>query len=113
MSLCWLVEQGYCWEEVGSCACVRCLLCAGLLHNELYIACVIGTPDAMVEAVPCDALSHDTFEAVFLSPRCAAPRAALIVLPCCPVGVPGCGLLACYSAVGRKSLSKNMLSVAK
>ncbi|KAL3863257.1 hypothetical protein ACJMK2_005022 [Sinanodonta woodiana] len=39
-----------------------------LIQNRLYIEHVIGTKDNLVERVPVDILSHDTFEAALLQP---------------------------------------------
>lgn len=40
----------------------------GLIKNRLYIDFVIGTKDNLIERVPVDVLSHDTFEAALLRP---------------------------------------------
>lgn len=39
-----------------------------LINNRLYIDSVIGTRDNLIERVPIDVLSHDTFEAALLKP---------------------------------------------
>ena len=39
-----------------------------LIKNKLYIDYVIGTKDNLIERVPVDVLSHDTFEAALLKP---------------------------------------------
>jgi len=36
----------------------------GLIHNQRYLDSCIGTPDNLIEYVPINALSHDTFEAM-------------------------------------------------
>ncbi|KAL3863253.1 hypothetical protein ACJMK2_005018 [Sinanodonta woodiana] len=40
----------------------------GLIKNRVYIDKVIGTKDRLIERVPVDVLSHDTFEAAILQP---------------------------------------------
>lgn len=40
----------------------------GLVKNKLYIDYVIGSKDDLIERVPVDVLSHDTFEAALLKP---------------------------------------------
>lgn len=40
----------------------------GLIKNTRYIDKVLGTPEAPLEVVPIDVLSHDTFEAMVLRP---------------------------------------------
>jgi ABC-type multidrug transport system fused ATPase/permease subunit len=40
----------------------------GLIKNSEYIKQIVGTPEALIEAVPIDVLSHDTFEAVMVQP---------------------------------------------
>ncbi|KAL3863252.1 hypothetical protein ACJMK2_005017 [Sinanodonta woodiana] len=40
----------------------------GLIKNRVYIDNVIGTKDRLIERVPVDVLSHDTFEAAILQP---------------------------------------------
>ncbi|KAL8603672.1 hypothetical protein ACOMHN_017169 [Nucella lapillus] len=39
-----------------------------LIRNDIYIEHVIGTEDNLIERVPVDVLSHDTFEAALLRP---------------------------------------------
>ena len=39
-----------------------------LIKNRLYIDNIIGTPENLIERVPIDVLSHDTFEATLLNP---------------------------------------------
>ena len=40
-----------------------------LVNNKLYIERIIGNPDNLVEAIPVDVLSHDTYEAAILKPH--------------------------------------------
>jgi hypothetical protein len=40
----------------------------GLINNSVYADRVLGTPEAPIERVPIDVLSHDTFEAACLQP---------------------------------------------
>ena len=54
-----------CWYElIGSCG----FFGKGLLDCEKYIVKVIGTPDALIEALPVDIMSHDTPEGFLLRP---------------------------------------------
>lgn len=52
-----------------------------LIKNKLYIQTVIGTKDNLIERVPADVLSHDTFEAALLKPLYAGST-HLIESPC-------------------------------
>lgn len=40
----------------------------GLINSRLYIDKLLGTPDKLIEQVPIDVLSHDTFEAAATGP---------------------------------------------
>lgn len=52
-----------------------------LIKNNLYIEHVIGTEDNLIERVPVDVLSHDTFEAALLKPMYAGST-YLLEAPC-------------------------------
>ncbi|KAL4232068.1 hypothetical protein ACF0H5_009644 [Mactra antiquata] len=53
----------------------------GLIKNKLYIDNVIGSKDKLIERVPVDVLSHDTFEAALLKPLYAG-SVHLLEAPC-------------------------------
>jgi len=53
----------------------------GLIKNSIYIEKCIGTRENLVEAVPVDVLSHDTFEAAVLRPM-YAHEVQLLEAPC-------------------------------
>lgn len=40
----------------------------GLLNNKIYISRILGTRENLIERVPIDVLSHDTFEAAIMHP---------------------------------------------
>ena len=53
----------------------------GLIKNDIYVQKVIGTRENIIERVPIDVLSHDTFEAAVLRPL-FADTVKLIEAPC-------------------------------
>eukprot|EP00927_Polykrikos_kofoidii_P043634 TRINITY_DN37712_c0_g1_i1.p1 TRINITY_DN37712_c0_g1~~TRINITY_DN37712_c0_g1_i1.p1 ORF type:complete len:2828 (+),score=530.43 TRINITY_DN37712_c0_g1_i1:139-8622(+) len=53
----------------------------GLLNNSEYLARCVGTPEAPIEVVPIDVLSHDTFEASVVGPLYAGD-VSLLEAPC-------------------------------
>lgn len=53
----------------------------GLIQNSVYIERCLGSLDSLVEAVPIDVLSHDTFEASFLKPLYVG-EVELLEVPC-------------------------------
>eukprot|EP00928_Gymnodinium_smaydae_P097663 TRINITY_DN8904_c0_g1_i2.p1 TRINITY_DN8904_c0_g1~~TRINITY_DN8904_c0_g1_i2.p1 ORF type:complete len:2792 (-),score=534.48 TRINITY_DN8904_c0_g1_i2:78-8453(-) len=54
----------------------------GLINNSRYIETCIGTPEDLLEVVPIDVLSHDTFEAAVVRPLYVGD-VALYEAPCC------------------------------
>jgi len=52
-----------------------------LIKNSVYIQKCLGTPDAPIEVVPIDVLSHDTFEAAVVGPLYAGD-VHLLEAPC-------------------------------
>ena len=53
----------------------------GLVKNRAYIDKCLGPPDALIEVVPIDVLSHDTLEAAVVGPLYAGD-VYLLEAPC-------------------------------